>query len=75
MCQYIPISADDSKPDSEIKCGSEVFEVCGEDNKTYRNPCEAFKAGVKIQCNKPCPCNEDKKPGDVMKCSSSSDCV
>jgi eight-cysteine-cluster-containing protein len=75
MCQYVPISVEETKPSSEIECGSEVFKVCGEDNKTYRNPCEAFKAGVKIQCNKPCPCNEDTKPGDVMKCSNSSDCV
>lgn len=83
MCS-LATSAPAGAIDSKINCGDEVFQVCGNNNITYRNPCEALKAGVEIQCNKACPCfGEDKKddpisgviPGDdPMMCKSNAGC-
>ncbi len=38
------------------RCTEELNEVCGEDGKSYGNPCTAKCAGVKDKCKGPCPC-------------------
>jgi hypothetical protein len=38
------------------RCTLELNEVCGEDGKSFGNPCMAKCAGVKEKCKGPCPC-------------------
>jgi len=38
------------------RCTEELNKVCGEDGKSYGNPCTAKCAGVKEKCKGPCPC-------------------
>jgi len=44
-----------TKTDDEL-CGVVDF-VCGTDDVTYKNKCEADKAGTVIQCTGTCPCD------------------
>ncbi len=39
--------------------------VCGSDGKTYQNSCMAENAGVKIACQKACPCKKEITKQDV----------
>ncbi|XP_078338974.1 uncharacterized protein LOC111117784 isoform X2 [Crassostrea virginica] len=47
-------------------CPDDLFPVCGEDNKTYRNECELEKAGVDIahegECARVCKCPKNLRP-------------
>ncbi len=67
-----------------IDCGKEVVEVCGEDNKTYLNPCFAIQAGVNIKHYGKCMSDAGKKPDtgmipfpddDPMMCKSNFECA
>jgi eight-cysteine-cluster-containing protein len=81
ICSVIN-QAPSEQTDNTINCGSETFEICGVDGKTYNNPCEALKVGVQIQCNKKCPCETtpeisepDLTPRQPGKCSGGNDCT
>ena len=40
--------------------------VCGSDGKTYQNSCMAENAGVKIACQKACPCKKEITKQDII---------
>lgn len=56
---------------NEQVCLDMIDPVCGWDDKPYRNPCFARKAGVDVQCRGGCPCPDlmralQRAPGGLL---------
>ena len=47
--------------DPGCNCSNKKQEVCGQDGKTYQNPCKAECAGTPLDCVGECPC----APGNI----------
>jgi len=71
-----------------MDCSDDIMEVCGADGKTYRNPCEAIKAGTDVKGSGKCGEDSSKeKDGaiglpespfpedDPMVCDGNSECL